>query len=408
MTSDSSIALPLFRQSTRSPDTSAPKRISILGATGSIGDSTLEVLRQHPERFAVVALVGGRNVQRMIDLAGELHPQVIAMQDEPSALAVADALPGQQVLSGQQGVIEAASVPADLSVAAITGVAGLKPTLAAIEAGNDIALANKESMVCAGPFVLEAAKRAGVNILPIDSEHSALFQCLMGQDLSAVRAMVLTASGGPFRALSPTELSSVTVDQALAHPTWSMGGKVTIDSATLMNKGLELIEAKWLFNAKATQLDAVIHPGSVVHSFVQFYDGSFLSQIGVPTMITPISVALGWPNRLNMQQHPVSEGLGQPDTAIATWSGLQFWPVDHDQFPCFKLAKQAMSEGIGACVVLNAANEIAVEQFLAGKLSFVDIAGHVERSLETANAENRLNVSALEQVLALDHWARTV
>ena len=403
------VSLPLFRPTPRLFD-GKPKRLSVLGATGSIGDSTFAVVRAQPEAFNIVALVGGRNAKKMATLVAEFAPQMVAMADEEAARELRDLLPidGErpEVGAGRQAVLEASAMPADVTVGAITGFAGLEPVLAAIGAGNDIALANKESMVCAGPFVLAAAREAQVDILPTDSEHSALFQGLLGQDLTAVSTLTLTASGGPFRALPPSELANVSVEQALAHPNWSMGSKVTIDSATMMNKGLELIEARWLFDMAPECLDAVIHPQSIAHSIVGFYDGSFLVQMGMPTMITPVAVALGWPQRLDLRAHDAAAAANDPARAFAQWSGLTFEAVDADRFPCFALAQQAMRDGLRSSVVLNAANELAVEAFLAGDIPFQGIAGAVENLLSQADDTGNASITSLDNVFAVDAWAR--
>ena len=366
------VSLPLFRPTPRLFD-GKPKRLSVLGATGSIGDSTFAVVRAQPEAFNIVALVGGRNAKKMAALVAEFAPQMVAMADEEAARELRDLLPTDgarpEIGAGRQAVLEASAMPADVTVGAITGFAGLEPVLAAIGAGNDIALANKESMVCAGPFVLAAAREAQVDILPTDSEHSALFQGLLGQDLTAVSTLTLTASGGPFRALPPSELANVSVEQALAHPNWSMGSKVTIDSATMMNKGLELIEARWLFDMAPECLDAVIHPQSIAHSIVGFHDGSFLVQMGTPTMITPsLSPWAGhnvWicARMMQPQQRTTRRRLLQ-------WSGLTFEAVDADRFPCFALAQQAMRDGLRSCIVLNAATNWLLRHFWRATFPF--------------------------------------
>ena len=403
------VSLPLYRPSPRALN-ARPKRLSVLGATGSIGDSTFAVVRAQPQAFDIVALVGGRNAKKMAALVIEFSPAVVAMADEDAARALRDLLPNNEakpdIGGGRQAVLDASAMPADVTVGAITGFAGLEPVLAAIKAGNDIALANKESMVCAGTFVLSAAQQAQVDILPTDSEHSALFQGLLGQDLSSVSTLTLTASGGPFRALPPSELANVSVEQALAHPNWSMGSKVTIDSATMMNKGLELIEARWLFDMAPEHLDAVIHPQSIAHSIVGFHDGSFLVQMGTPTMVTPIAVALGWPQRLDLRAVEAAAAANDPAKAFANWSGLTFDAVDQNRFPCFALAQQAMSDGLWACIVLNAANELAVEAFLQGKMPFQGIADSVSRLLDQADRSKVANIASLEDVFAIDTWTR--
>ena len=407
--SEPRVTLPLFRQRRSDGDTRL-RRVSILGATGSIGNSTLDIVRLHPEAYQIVALVGGQNVTKMALLAAEFCPETIAMADEKAALALRNKLPQDlnhiKIAGGRQAVLEASAVDVDISIAAITGIAGLEPALMAIRSGNDIALANKEALVCAGPVFMEMAREYQVDIVPIDSEHSALFQCLLGQDLHSVENLILTASGGPFRALAPTELGNVTVEQALAHPNWSMGNKVTIDSATMMNKGFEVIEARWLFDVEPNRLQAVIHPQSIIHSMASFRDGGFIAQMGLPSMMTPISLALSWPTRLDLERSSAAIAAFDPISALSNWSGLTFEAIDGDRFPCFMLARQAMTLGIYACTALNAANELAVDAFLKGKIPFHTIAKLVEKSLDQVTKQGFQEVSSLADVLALDAECR--
>lgn len=355
-------------------------QVTVLGATGSIGASTLDVLARHPEKYGVFALSASRSVEAMLKLCLEHKPRFAVMADSAAAEKLKLQLDGSgiQVLSGEAGLCRvAAHELCDTVVAAIVGAAGLVPTLQAVEAGKRVLLANKEALVMAGQLMLDAAKRSGALLLPIDSEHNAIFQCLpqneSGAEWRGVEKILLTASGGPFRQSSLEELRQVTPERALVHPNWSMGQKVTIDSATLMNKGLELIEACWLFGVNPSQIEVVVHPQSIVHSMVSYDDGSVLAQLGNPDMRTPIAHALAWPER-------IKSGVSALDM-IAT-AQLTFEAPDIQRFPCLRLATEAAAAGGTATTVLNAADEIAVPAFLEKRIGFMDIAKHVEEALQ--------------------------
>jgi len=372
------------------------KAISLLGSTGSIGVSTLDVVRRNPEQLRVVAMACGRNLDRVAEQVKEFSPQVVSMVAEYDAKALREKVGREvEVLWGEEGALRVATHPeAQTVMSAIVGAAGLKPTLAAIQAKKDIALANKETMVVAGEFMNAAARQRGVKIFPVDSEHSAIFQCLNGEDVKRVRRLILTASGGPFLNKPREEFVKITVEQALKHPNWSMGDKITIDSATLMNKGLELIEARWLFDIPPEQLAVCVHPQSIIHSMVEFMDSSVMAQLGLPDMRVPISYALSYPDRLPNDL---------PSLDLTALAGLTFFPPDEEKFRCLALAKQALREGGTMPAVLNAANEVAVAQFLDKKIAFVQIPQVVE---ETLQGHSRQTPRSLEEIVAVDHWAR--
>ena len=349
------------------------RRIAVLGSTGSIGASTCEVVRGLGGRVEIVALAAGANVELLAAQAREFRPQLVAVADESRAAELAAMLPGVEVAAGLEGLERVAAFEtADLVVSAIVGAAGVLPTLEAINAGKDVALANKEALVVAGGLVTELARANGVALIPVDSEHSAIFQCLRGSRPHDVARIVLTASGGPFVDAEPHELAGVTVEQALAHPNWTMGAKVTVDSATMMNKGLEVIEAMWLFGLRPEQIDVVVHRQSVVHSMVEFVDGSILAQLSEPDMKGPIHVALTWPERVERRVEPFD---------LTGRRELTFEPPDLDRFPCLALGYEAARAGGTMPTVLNAANEVAVEQFLAGEIAFTDIPERIRRSM---------------------------
>jgi 1-deoxy-D-xylulose-5-phosphate reductoisomerase len=378
------------------------KRLAILGSTGSIGRSALSVVAAHPTRLKVIALAAGENAALVADQVAAFRPALVGVStpgahDDLLRLLPAAGQQPHQVLAGPEALIAAATYPdVDLVLCATSGTAGLQAALAAIEAGKTIALANKEILVMAGALMVGAARRRGVTILPVDSEHNAIHQCLEGRDRREVRRLVLTASGGPFRTWTQAELDRATPEAALRHPTWRMGRKITIDSATLMNKGLEVIEARWLFGMAGPEVDVVIHPQSVVHSMVEFCDGSVIAQLGVTDMRLPIQYAFSYPERW---EAPVSRlDLTNPGP-------LEFAPPDLGRFPCLRLAYDALARGGGAPVVLNAANELAVEAFLAGQVSFPDIPRVIGSVL--AACEAAAEPDSLDDVLAIDGWART-
>ena len=354
------------------------KRIAILGSTGSIGTQALNVIRRHRDLFCAEVLCAGSNADLLIAQAREFEPNAVAIADESRYEQVRDALGDTdiKVYAGTDAIVSLMEMESiDMVLAAIVGVAGLRPTLHAIEHGKPIALANKETMVVAGAIVTEAARRHRVPILPVDSEHSAIFQCIVGE-VSPVEKILLTASGGPFRGKTRDELAKVTLEQALKHPNWSMGRKVTIDSATLMNKGLEVIEAKWLFGVDAKDIVVHVHPQSVVHSMVQFSDGSVKAQLGIPTMETPIQYAFSFPERIESFL---------PRLDLFSQHTLTFERPDTETFRCLSLAYKAIERGGNMPCVMNAANEVAVQQFLDGRIGFLDIADHVERAMQEAH-----------------------
>lgn len=357
-------------------NTTATKRIAILGSTGSIGTQALNVIRRHRDRFAVEVLCAGSNADLLIQQALEFDPNAVAIADEGKYAQVSEALQprGIKVYAGEGAIADLMEMETvDLVLAAIVGFAGLRPTLRAIEHGKPIALANKETMVVAGSIVTAAALQHRVPILPVDSEHSAIFQCLIGE--GAIDKILLTASGGPFRGRTREQLEGVTLEQALNHPNWKMGRKVTIDSASLMNKGLEVIEAKWLFGVDAEDIEVVVHPQSVVHSMVQFCDGSIKAQLGIPSMETPIQFAFSYPDRIESHL---------PRLDFAQYPNLTFEKPDRKTFRCLDLAYQAIGRGGNMPCVMNAANEVAVQQFIDGKIRFLDIADRVEEAMQRA------------------------
>ena len=354
------------------------KRIAILGSTGSIGTQTLNVVRRHRDLFSVEVLCAGSNADLLVQQALEFDPNAVVIADETKYQEVREALDakGIKVFAGTSSMVDLMEMESiDLVVAAIVGFAGLRPTLHAIEQGKPVALANKETMVVAGSIVTAAALQHHVPIFPVDSEHSAIFQCLVGEG-SEVDKILLTASGGPFRGRSRADLATVTLEQALKHPNWNMGRKVTIDSASLMNKGLEVIEAKWLFGVDVDDIEVLVHPQSVVHSMVQFRDGSIKAQLGIPTMETPIQYALSFPERIESHL---------PRLDFANYPNLVFEKPDRETFRCLDLAYRAIAQGGNMPCVMNAANEVAVQRFIDGKIGFLDIADHVEAAMQKAS-----------------------
>jgi 1-deoxy-D-xylulose-5-phosphate reductoisomerase len=372
------------------------KRLAILGSTGSIGRSALAVVDAHADRLRVVGLAAGENAERLAEQAARYQPAVVAMGSAGAVDRLTRAGTSARVAgAGRDGLVAVASHPdVDLVLCASSGTDGLEAVLAAIELGKTVALANKEVLVMAGGIVTEAARRRGVAILPVDSEHNAIHQCLHGRAAAEVKRIVLTASGGPFRGRRPAELAEVTAADALKHPTWQMGRKITIDSATLMNKGLEVIEAHWLFGLGPDQIDVVVHPQSVVHSMVELVDGSVIAQIGVTDMRLPIQYAFSYPERWPA---PL------PSLDLARVGRLEFDRPDTDAFPCLRLAYRALEDARSLPVVLNAANEIAVDEFLQGRLPFTAIAAVIGQAMD---AHQPVQVRTLAEVRSVDTWAR--
>jgi 1-deoxy-D-xylulose-5-phosphate reductoisomerase len=372
------------------------KRIVVLGSTGSIGRSTLDLIDRHPGSFEVAGLAAARNVDLLAEQAARYRPAAVAIADAALAQELAQRVPpGTEVRAGSAGLDELARLPeADLVVSALVGAAGLPPTWAAIDAGKVVALANKEALVTGGALLTARAAETGALLLPVDSEHNALHQCLRGERLSEVRSLWLTASGGPFLRHPAASLAAVTAEQALRHPTWNMGRKITIDSATLMNKGLEVIEAHWLFGVEPARIRVVVHPQSVIHSMVEFVDGSFKAQLGVTDMRHPIQYALTWPER-------TTTTLAAFDPVRA--GALEFEAPDPDRFPCLPLAFEALRAGGAAPVALNAANEVAVDAFLAGRAGFLDIPRIVRQVLDRHGSEA---CATLPEIRAIDARAR--
>lgn len=376
------------------------KAVSILGSTGSIGVNTLEVIRQFPSSFEVTALACGRNIDALCEQIREFKPSLVSVIDGQHADRLRSLLDGSghvpEIVSGPEGFHRVAVMAgSDIVVSAMVGAAGLLPTLAAIRAGKLIALANKETMVIAGKIVTEAAREHGARILPVDSEHSAIFQALQGNQPENLRRILLTASGGPFFSLTDEELLRVTPEQALRHPNWSMGRKITIDSATLMNKGLEVIEAHWLFGVPVDKIAVHVHPESIVHSMVEYIDGSVIAQMGIPDMKIPIAYALAYPHRLPVNSPPLD---------LFSLQKLTFFPPALDRFPCLRLAFESCKAGGTMPAVLNAANEVAVDAFLEGRIGFMDIA----RMNESVMQKHSINGNpSLADVLEADRWARS-
>jgi 1-deoxy-D-xylulose-5-phosphate reductoisomerase len=381
---------------------SDPRSITILGATGSIGTSTLDLIKRHPHRYRVEVVTARRNAAALAKIAREVKARfaVVADPDAFGDLKRALAGSGTEVAAGGAALAEAAQRPADWVMAAISGAIGLGPTLAAIERGATVALANKECLVCAGGLFMRAAAKAGATVLPVDSEHNAIFQALGAGRRDDVQRIVLTASGGPFRTWTREAIDAATPEQALRHPNWSMGPKITVDSASLMNKGLELIEAHHLFSILPAQIDVLVHPQSVVHGLVEFRDGSLLAQLGPTDMRVPIAHCLAWPRRIDG---------AVPRLDLASVHELTFEQPDLGRFPCLALARRAMETGGAATTVLNAANEIAVGEFIAGRIGFPAIPALVEATLERAAAKGLLGEPGhIEEALAIDHTARSL
>ncbi len=371
------------------------KNVVLLGSTGSIGTSTIKVAEDLPDRIRLIGLGAGNNAELLIDQTRKHEPAAISIGDPVKARELQGALGHIDVYSGEEGLIKLATMPAaDIVLIAIVGTAGLKPALAAIRAGKDIAVASKEILVMAGEIVMAEARKQGVRVLAVDSEHSAIFQCLDGKPPGSVRKLWLTASGGPFRTTPKEEFASITVERALKHPSWVMGRKITIDSATLFNKGLEMIEARWLFDIEMGRVGVVVHPQSVVHSMVEFVDGSMLAQLSTPDMCLPIQYALTYPERA------ASERV---QTNLAKLGSLTFEEPDAERFPAINLARHAGEIGGTMPAVLNAANEIAVDAFVNGRISFPEISDTVRRTMTAHKATAH---PTLEQILQADGWAR--
>lgn len=380
------------------PSTDAARRISILGATGSIGKSTTDLIRRNRDRFDVVALTANTSAVELAILAREFDAELAVVADPSAYDALREGLAGSgiEAAAGPEALSAAGAASADLIVAGIVGAAGLESTLSAVEQGTLVALANKESLVCAGDLVLTATERFGTRLLPLDSEHNAIFQVFETENAGDVEKLILTASGGPFRPWSRERMAAATPDEAIAHPNWDMGRKISVDSATMMNKGLELIEAAYLFPVGAGDIDVLVHPQSVVHSMVAYVDGSVLAQLGTPDMRVPIAHALAWPARM---ESPAAR------LDLAAIGALEFEEPDHERFPAISLARSALSAGQGATVILNAANEVAVESFLDGRIGFLDIAETVMRVLEAVDGHE---ISSLEDFRSLDRESRHV
>ncbi len=374
------------------------KKITILGSTGSIGLNALKVIESNPEKYKVLALAAGRNIERLMEQIEKYHPTVVAVAEKGDAEVLRRQLPKHKkpdILFGQDGYVQLVTLDeANTVISAMAGAAGLVPTYAAIQAGKDIALANKETMVMAGSLIMTQAKKQNVPILPIDSEHSAVLQSLQGHRKEDLRRIILTASGGPFRELPIEKFESMTPEEALQHPNWNMGKKISIDSATLMNKGLEVIEAKWLFDLQIEQISILIHPESIIHSMVEYRDGSIIAQMGIPDMITPISYALSYPRH---------EETHLPPLELDEIGTLHFWKPDRNRFKCLDLALKAAQIGGSMPAVLNGANEIAVDSFLSGEIGFLQIPRLIEKVME---AHDAVPIHHIEEVLTIDHWAR--
>ena len=372
------------------------RRISILGATGSVGTSTLDLVERHPDRFEVVALTAATNAIALADAARRTGAKFAVIVDEAKLPELREALAGTgcRAATGHDALIEAAAGDAEWVMAAIVGCAGLEPVMAAVEAGRTIALANKEALVTAGSLMIDAAKRTGATILPVDSEHNAIFQCLAGNNADGVAKLILTASGGPFRSWSKADMDVARPEQALKHPNWSMGAKISIDSATMMNKGLELIEAHHLFGLPSARIDILVHPQSVIHSMVEYVDGSTIAQLGSPDMRIPIAHCLAWPERIETRAEPLD---------LIKVASLTFEAPDETRFPSLRLARAALESGKGEAIVLNAANELAVAAFLDRRIAFGDIARIVEQAIDETEAAAPQSIA---EVIAIDQSVR--
>ena len=374
------------------------RKISILGATGSVGTSTLDLVERHPERFEVVALTAAKNVAALADAARRTGARLVVIDDASLLPELENHLQGSncRAATGRDALIEAAAGEADLVMAAIVGCAGLEPVMAAVEAGRTVALANKESLVTAGELMISAAQHHGATILPVDSEHNAIFQCLADNRACDIARLVLTASGGPFRNWSRDQMATATPQQAVAHPNWSMGSKISVDSATMMNKGLELIEAHHLFSLPSGRIEILVHPQSVIHSMVEYVDGSVLAQLGSPDMRIPIAYALAWPERMETPAERLD---------LARIGSLAFEAPDLDRFPSLRVAREALEAGGAAPIVLNAANEEAVAAFLNDRIAFLEIVWTVEEALARTGASAPRSIA---EVIDIDRNARAL
>lgn len=373
------------------------KQLSILGSTGSIGVSTLEIVAAYPERFRVIALTAGKNLELFARQIRQFSPRIAAVASPADVPQLKEMCSGLEVeiLGGVEGLTAAATADeTEMVVAAIVGAAGLAPTAAAVRAGKDIALANKETLVTAGHLFMEMVQQYGIKLYPVDSEHSAIFQSIEGHRSQDISKIILTASGGPFRNTPVEQLKHVTVGDALNHPNWSMGRKITIDSATMMNKGLEVLEARWLFDAPVDKIEVNIHPQSIIHSMVEYVDGCVIAQLGTPDMKAPIAYALSYPERIATGVQPLD---------LTTFSGLTFFKPDLDKFRCLALAYRAIGDGESMPAVMNAANEIAVEAFLNGAIGFLQIAEVIERTMDAHQAHD---LKSIAEVLQADSWGR--
>lgn len=375
-----------------------PRRVTVLGSTGSVGRNTIDLIERHREAYDVEALTARSNVDLLVEQAIRLRPRFVAIAEPDLYLPLKNALSGTgiEIAAGSRALVEAAERPSDWVMAAIVGAAGLAPTLAAVRRGAIVALANKEALICAGSMLMAEVRASGATLLPVDSEHNAIFQVFDFERREAIERIILTASGGPFRELSLDAMANVTPEQAVAHPNWDMGAKISVDSATMMNKGLEVIEAHHLFTLPSEQIEVVIHPQSVVHSLVAYVDGSVLAQLGPPDMRTPIAYTLGWPARIAAPTSRLN---------LAEIGQLTFEAPDETRFPALRLARESLQIGDGAPTVLSAANEVAVNGFLTRKIGFLDIVRIVERTLERIPL---LPLGSLDDVTALDKAARVL
>lgn len=371
------------------------KKVAVLGSTGSIGTQALDVIRANRDKFEVTSLTCGKNVERLSKQIEEFSPKLAVTADAEDASRLAELHPEIEIMYGEEGLIAAAEDDSQILLNSLMGMRGLVPTYRAIKAGKDIALANKETLVAGGELIMDTVQRADVKLLPVDSEHSAIFQCLQGNKGKPIKRILLTASGGPFRGYSKKELEEVTLEQALRHPKWTMGQKITIDSATMMNKGLEVIEARWLFDVPLSDIQILVHPQSIVHSAVEFEDTSVIAQMGLPDMRIPISLALGYPERIPY------EGRGLD--FFKEGASLTFEAPDMSAFGCIKLAYEASAAGGSYPVVMNAANEVLVDQFLKGKIRFVDIEKNIEKILELHTPSYNLG---LNDIINIDQEIR--